>query len=186
MVESHFRWDPQGQPKHQYCDAFLEMKAISLGIFWMHPSQCVWWHSVSSFSICSAFWMHLLLSAAERQSWESSSRANGNASFPRLNVVYSIQPVNPWKRGGLEAYWSGLSTKYVSGSKMWIYVVWGQTVSLQLELGRNAALSSSQHGSSLVFHLNDGPHSLRLPRSFFVSRCASLCLSAWQRLRATL
>lgn len=76
----------------------------------------------------------------------------------------------------MAAYWSGLSTKCVSGSKMWIYVVWGQMVSPQLEPGHNAALPSSQGGSSLVFHVNDGPDSLLLPQSFFVSRCASLCL----------
>lgn len=60
---------------------------------------------------------------------------------------------------------------------MWIYVVWGPPVSPQLELGHNAALPSSRGGSSLVFHVNDGPDSVRLPQSFFVSRCASLCLS---------
>lgn len=49
-------------------------------------------------------------------------------------------------------------------------------MSLQPELGPNTALSSSQGGVSLVFHVNDGPDSLRLPQSFFVSRCASLCL----------
>lgn len=60
---------------------------------------------------------------------------------------------------------------------MRIYVVWGPPVSPQLELGHNAALPSSRGGSSLVFHVNDGPDSARLPQSFFVSRCASLCLS---------
>lgn len=171
VIENLLKRDPQGLPMIQSCETLLKVKDISLGIFWMQPSQWVWWYVVSLFCIYSVFWSASALISSWKTNLESFSHFNRNAPFPRLNVVYSIQPVNLWKWGGLAAYWSGLSTKYVSGSKMWIYVVWGQTVSRQLELGHNAALSSSQGSVSLVFHVNDGPDSRRLPQSFFVSRC---------------
>lgn len=136
-------WESQGLPMIQSCETLLRVKVISLGIFWIQSSGWVSWYSVALFCSYSVFWVHLFLSAAERQTWESSSYFDWNVPFPRLNVVYSIQTVNLWKWGGLAAYWSGLSTKYVSGSKMWIYGVWGQTASRQLELGHYAALPSS-------------------------------------------
>lgn len=51
----------------------------------------------------------------------------------------------------------------------------GQAVSWQLELGHNAALSSSQGGVSLVFHVSDGPVSASL--FLCVKTCVPLSLS---------
>lgn len=73
VTENLLKRDPQGLPMIQSCETLFKVNVISLGIFWMQPSQWIWWHSVSLFCIYSVFWVHLLLSAAERQTWESSS-----------------------------------------------------------------------------------------------------------------